>query len=113
MNGLSALQKSRLKCKRGRPVSNPAPNHLKICSNCFSIVVKGSNHSASLCKHSKRAKVDKLVHISSPSTLQRAASGDQQNYSFTPLGRPKKIEEVKKILFSSADCRYTKRLGYN
>ena len=33
--------------------------------------------------------------------LQRAASHDQQNY---PLGRPKKIEEVKKILFSSADC---------
>ena len=104
MNGLSALQKSRKKCKQGRPVSNPAPNHLKICSNCFSIIAKGSNHSASLCKHSKRAKVDKLIQISSPSTLQRAASRDQQNYSVTPLGRPKKIEEVKKILFSSADC---------
>ena len=86
MNSLSALQKSRKKCKGGRPVSNPAPNHLKICSNCFSIIAKGSNHSASLCKHSKRAKVDKLIQISSPFTLQRAASHDQQNYSVTPLG---------------------------
>ena len=104
MNGLSPLQKSRKKCKQGRPVPNPAPNHLKkICSNCFSIIAKGSNHSASLCKHSKRVKVDKLIQISSPSTLQRAASRDQQNYFITLLGRPKQIEEVKKILFPSPD----------
>ena len=95
MNGLNVLQKLRQNCKRDRPLSNSAPNHLKICSNCYATIAKCSNHSASLCKHSKRAKVEKIIQTSSPFTLQRAASRDQQNSSITPLGRPKKNREAK------------------
>lgn len=105
LNGPMALLKKHKKNKRGRPTSNPTPNYLKICSNCLSTIAKGSNHSASVCKHSKRSKVDKLIQISSPSSLQRAASRDQKNLQVTSLlGRTKKVEEVKKTLFSSADC---------
>ena len=50
------------------------------------------------------------MNISSPSTLQHAAWHDQKTSDspITPLGRPKKKnkeeEEVRKALFSSADC---------
>ena len=104
MNGLNVLQKLRQNCKRDRPLSNSAPNHLKICSNCYATIAKGSSHSASLYKHSNRVKVEKIVQISSPFTLKRAASRDQQNSAITPLNQPKKNREVKKMLFSSADC---------
>ena len=45
----------------GRPTSKPAPSHVKICSNCFLTIAKGSNHTAAQCKSSKRTKVEKLV----------------------------------------------------
>ena len=44
--------------------------------------------------------------ISSPITIQHAASCEQylSEVPVTLLGRPKKVEEVKKELCSSADC---------
>ena len=60
-NGLSVLQLSRKKRKRGRPTSKPVPRHIKICSNCFLTLAKGSNHTAVQCKNSKRTKIEKLV----------------------------------------------------
>ena len=77
-NGLSVLQLSRKKRKRGRPTSKTVPSHIKICANCFSTIAKSSNHTAVQCKNSKRTKVVKLVNISSWSTLQRAASRYQK-----------------------------------
>ena len=72
----SIIAKKKKKRKQGRPTSKPVPSHVKICSKCFSTIAKGSNHTAVQCKNSKRTKVEKLVNISSPSTLQRAASRD-------------------------------------
>ena len=91
-NGLSVLQLSRKKRKRGRPTSKLAPSHIKICSNCFSTFAKGSNYTAVQCKSSKRTKVEKLVNISCTSTLQRAALRDRKTSAcpVTPLDRPKK-----------------------
>ena len=92
-NGLSVLQLSRKKDKRGRQTSKPVTtSHIKNCSNCFSTIAEGSNDTVVQCKNSKRTKVENLVNISSPSTLQRAASRDRKTSDcpFTPLGRPKK-----------------------
>lgn len=101
-NGLSALQSSRKKRKRGRPTSNTVPEHIKICSNCFTIISQGSDHTAAMCRSSKRTKVSNLLEITSPNTLHRAASrGDM---SVIPLGRPKKMDVVRKNLFTSNDC---------
>ena len=46
------------------------------------------------------------MEISSPTTLQHVASHDWDiaEVRVTPFGRPKKVEEVKKELFSTADC---------
>ena len=46
------------------------------------------------------------MEISSSTTIQRAASREQylSEVPVTPLGRPKKVEKVKKELFLSADC---------
>ena len=46
------------------------------------------------------------MEISSPTTLQRAASHDRviAEVPVTPFGRPKKVEGVKKEVFSIADC---------
>ena len=46
------------------------------------------------------------MEISSPTTLQRAALHDWDiaEVPITPFGRPQKVEEVKKELFSTADC---------
>ena len=88
-NGVGVLLASREKRKRGRPTTKPIHDHIKICSNCFSIIAKGSNHSAAQCKYSKRTKITKLVEISSPTTLQRAASRDRDisDCPVTPLKR--------------------------
>ena len=114
MENLDSIETEWTKCssiiakkdKRGRPTSNPVPSHIKICSNCFSTITKGSIHTAPQCKNSKRTKVEKLVNISSPSTLQHAASRDRRTSDcpVTLLGPPKKEEEMKKVLFSSANC---------
>ena len=91
-NGLSVLQLLQIKLKQGRPTSKLVPSHIIISPNCFSTITEGSNHPAVQAKNSKRTKVEKLVNISSPSTLQRAVSHDRQtsDYPVTPLGRQKK-----------------------
>ena len=90
-NGPSVLQLSRIR-KRGRPTSKPVPNHIKFCSNCFSTIANSSNHTAVQWKNSKRTKVEKLVNISCPSTLQRAALHNckTSDCPVTLLGRKKK-----------------------
>ena len=95
-NELSVLQLLQIKLNRGRPTSKPVPSHIIISSNCFSTVTKGPNHTAVQVKNSKRTKVEKLVNISTPSTLQCAASRDRQTFDYpvTPLGRP--IKKRKK-----------------
>ena len=101
-NGLSALQLSWRKRKRGRPTSKPVPNHIKFCSNCFSTIANSSNHTAVQWKNSKRKKVEKLVNISCPSTLQRAALHDWKTSDcpVTPLGRlKKKRKKWRKLYF--------------
>ena len=79
---------------------------IKICLNFFSTIAKGSNPTAVQCENSKRTKVEKLVNISSLSTLQRSTSRDQKTSDcpVTPFGKPKKKEEVQKALHSSGDC---------
>ena len=118
VQNLYSSEKEQTKCsstitkkkrKRGQPKSKPVPGHTNICLNCFSTIAEGSNHTAVKCKNSKKTKVEKLVNISSPSTLQHAASRDRKTSDcpVTPLDQPKKKkkeEEVKKDLFSSADC---------
>ena len=88
-NWLAVLLASRKKRKQGRPTTKPIHDHIKICSNCFPIIAKGSNHSAAQCKYSKRTKITKLVEISSPTTLQHAASRDRDisDCPVTPLAR--------------------------
>ena len=106
-----------IKLKRSRPTSKPVPSHIIISSNCFSTITKGSNRTALQVKNSERTKVEKLVNISSPSTLQRAASCERQtsDYPVAPLGRPKKKqEELKKALFLSTDCKSKQQdLGFS
>ena len=95
------------KRKQGWPSSKPFPSRLKICSNCFSTIAKDSNHTDVQCKNSKKTKVEKLVNISSPFTLQRVASRDQKasDCPVTPLGGPKKKEEELKKARSNSQTK--------
>ena len=52
---------------------------------------------------SRRTKIINVGEITSPTTLQRAASRIEEE-PVTPLGRPNNISEVKKELFSARDC---------
>lgn len=68
----------------------------------ISAVYRGSNHSASSCKPSRRSKIDKLAEIASPSSIQRAAS--RIDLQMTPIGLPTKVKKVTKELFSAESC---------
>ena len=106
MNGLASLTCARKKNKRGRPSTKSLPTAARHCSNCFSAIYRGSNHSAESCKISRRSKVDQLLGIASPTTIQRAASRNEKetDLKITPLGPPAKLKKVKKELFSVESC---------
>ena len=78
----------------------------KICANCFTKLCWGCSHWASQCQYFRCIKVSNHIEISSSTTIQRAASREQylSEVPVTPLGRPKKVEKVKKELFLSAEC---------
>ena len=92
------------KKKRGRPpVSKTTPIAFKVCGNCFAKLYRGCNHSSEQCK-SRRNKVDILVEMTSPTSLNRAASRvNTQETQSTPLGRPARSDEAKRELFSASD----------
>ena len=92
--------------KRGRrPSTKTDPDHVvKICSNCFEKIYRGSGHSAEQCKRaSRRTKVANIQDLTSPTTLKRASLRVEKETA-TPLGRPRKIAKVKKNLLSALDC---------
>ena len=90
--------------KRGRPSSKITPTPYKICSKCFSKVYQGGSHSTEVCQRSaQRIKVDNIIQLASPKTLQKAASRVSDQTSTTPTGRPHSASVTKKNLFSSAD----------
>ena len=91
--------------KRGRP-STKTHTSFKVCSNCFAKLYSGCSHSMEQCRYSRRTKVDSIIGMTSPSTLQRAASriNQEDDAVAITLGRPKKTkEEVRKELFTSDD----------
>ena len=76
-NGLQDLHSYRKNNKkRGRrPSTKTDPDHVvKICSNCFEKIYRGSGHSAEQCKRaSRRTKVANIQDLTSPTTLKRAS----------------------------------------
>ena len=90
--------------KRGRPITKTPPVAFKVCGNCFEKLYRGCNHSSEQC-NSRRNKVDLLVAMTSPTSLKRAASRVNANEEIqsTPLGRPKRVDDAKKKLFSASD----------
>ena len=106
-NGLQYLHSYRKNNKkRGRrPSTKTDPDHVvKICSNCFEKIYRGSGHSAEQCKRaSRRTKVANIQDLTSPTTLKRASLRVEKETA-TPLGRPRKIAKVKKNLLSALDC---------
>ena len=107
LNGLNVLLASRKNCKkRGRPTTKTIPEHVKICANCFTKTYRGCSHSVTQYQNSRRIKVSNLMEISNPTTLQCAASHERDitEVLLTPFGQPKKVEEMKKELFSTGDC---------
>ena len=96
--------------KAGRPVAAPKTPHtrsFKICSNCFTKLYNGYNHSAESCK-SSRSKIVYVENMVRPTTLQRASSRidkDPPSESVgAALGRQKKFkEEVRTELFTAYD----------
>ena len=93
------------KRKRGRTTMKIIPESVKICTNCFTKIYRGCSYSASQCQYFRRIKVVNLMEISSPTTIQCAASCEQclSEVTVTQLGWPKKVEDVEKEPFSSAD----------
>ena len=87
LNGLPFLLASRKnrKKKRGRPSTKTTPDNMKICSICFTKIYRGCNHSAAQCQQSRRIKVVNIMEITSPTTLQRAASRDRKCPMMYPL----------------------------
>ena len=103
-----------MKKKRGRPKAatpDDRPTSCKVCSNCFASIYRGSNHSASACKHSRRSKVYNVENlVQSPVTLERVASRVIKQSSETPLSTlgPKEKQLVvntqpRKELFTAGD----------
>ena len=90
--------------KRGRP-STKTPTTFKVCSNCFSKLYSGCSHAVEQCRYSRRIKVDNIIGLTSPSTLLRVASRNNQedDASAIPLGRKQTKKEVRKELFTSDD----------
>lgn len=103
MNGLASLTAKRKKKKRGRPSQGTTPTAIRHCSSCFAPIYRGSNHSVDACKRSRRSKVDHLLEITSPTTIQRAATRNKKeiDLQIIPLGPPAKLQKVKKELFSA------------
>ena len=56
------------------------------------MICGGCSHSSSQCQHSFHFKIANLMRISSPATIQRAASCEQNlsEVPVTPLDQPKK-----------------------
>ena len=102
-SGLQHHHARKNRAKPGRPSSKQPPESFKICGKCFTKLYRGCSHSSAQCS-SRRSKIDSIVDITSPSSLTRAASRvEHVEVSATPLGRPKKIEEVRKELFTADD----------
>ena len=101
--GFFLHHKRKTKKKPGRPSTSVAPETFKICGNCFAKIYRGCNHSSEQCKRSRRTKIDGIVDITSPTSLQRAASRVNEHLISTPLGRPRQVIDVRKELFSADD----------
>lgn len=95
LNGLEFLLVSwKNKWRRGRPTRK---NYSWECKKLFhKEVAVIQHHNGSIS----------VASISSPTTIQRAASYEQHfsEVTATLVSRSTILEEVKKVLFSSADC---------
>ena len=111
-SGFYAHHQRKSKKKRGRPVTNSTPVPVKVCGHCFTQLYRGCNHSSEQCK-SRRNKVNLLVNITSPTSLNRAASRVNGKETLpTPLGIPVRSDVAKRELFSASDiCGIGQDLG--
>ena len=97
--------------KRGRPTAGqPTSQNFKVCSNCFAKIYRGSTHSSSSCKFSRRAKIDNIEElVKSPSSLERLALRTIYKSSDTVLStlgnKGKQVGQTipRKVLFNKED----------